>query len=737
MANCQIKNNKFFAPNGEESILYNTLEKEVGKQKAKDLFITAYTPTFISEVVVPSIKNNLRSLFSKVETIPTKPLIENRRTVVKNNEIYLYDGKTKIGRIRIDNYADGIKVKDSLLSANIPQNQGYGTELYKEVLKYALKNNVNLYSDISQAPLAKAIWNKFVNEGIAQENNGIYKVDVLGNSFDKNGEIKTEKVYEYLNRIYTSKDPLNIEEIVDIKSSMQTESSEELYFKLKEAFFNKKGLFSPTKKSLKDSKLYTNIEIERILANAKLQAKIKDTIQKLKNTEPFFKGEDIEFEKEFVRESAEQNAVGKFRINNPLKEKNLYIEQNAGKKNVDEYILPKEELDKYSRIKVIDEQGQPMQEELIYEEAVKEVEKESTSYRGISAIVNAPLNVDVFKLMKKVENWLLSYGLDIKGLKREGYTALKQYLDNPSAETKESLYRALNFAKKDKEKVLLLENKNRTYKYIENNKSEEQLFEELSLIKTNTPNVYHEVVKVDVDQMREITKDIYSKEFELYKKYFGYENMQEAESSVQTNFEGDLEYLLGDFIADFSAEILKNKNSKFYGAFKITNNGIELISEDEITLREVKDFVNSDIKFAKEIAEYSLLSKNMPNLKEDGGQKDKEQERIKAINDINSVKEIDGDFAQINREIIASKDETASFIKHKGNVFELQEKYGDYNFYVKLEKNNNLKYNNFNPTLPQYIDVTNFNIKQSDLENYAKINKKFKETDLEDNFTCL
>jgi hypothetical protein len=596
----------------------------------------------------------------------------------------------------------------------------------------------------------------------------------------------------------------------------------------------------------------------------------------------------------FVRESAEQNAVGKFKINNPLKEKNLYIEQNAGKKNVDEYILPKEELDKYSRIKVIDEQGQPMQEELIYEEAVKEVEKESNAYRGISAIVNAPLNVDVFKLMKKVENWLLSYGLDIRGLKREGYTALKQYLDNPSAETKESLYRALNFAKKDKEKVLLLENKNRTYKYLETNKSEEQLFEELSLIKTNTPNVYHEVVKVDVDQMREITKDIYSKEFELYKKYFGYDtnfkftkeagnkavdksgkpvivyrggeitspikndkytvgrffttspqaatafgknvnsaillmnnpfvvdakgemytsiktpkqmknwvvdtmdtvdtdliaewayknnydgviikNVQEGGSAgmmrdangygvipeqaddyivfdsaqikdlskepyqgkgVQTNFEGDLEYLLGDFIADFSAEILKNKDSKFYEAFKITNNGIELISEDEITLREVKDFVNSDIKFSKEIAEYSLLSKNMPNLKEDGGQKDKEQERIKAVNDINSVKEIDGDFAQINREIIASKDETASFIKHKGNVFELQEKYGDYNFYVRLEKNNNLKYNNFNPTLPQYIDVTNFNIKQSDLENYAKINKKFKETDLEDNFECL
>ncbi len=40
---CQIKNGKFYAPNGKESILHKELEKQVGEARAKDMFVLAYT----------------------------------------------------------------------------------------------------------------------------------------------------------------------------------------------------------------------------------------------------------------------------------------------------------------------------------------------------------------------------------------------------------------------------------------------------------------------------------------------------------------------------------------------------------------------------------------------------------------------------------------------------------------------------------------------------------------------
>ena len=38
---CEIKNGKYFAPNGKESNLYKELKTIVGEEKAKDLFVLA------------------------------------------------------------------------------------------------------------------------------------------------------------------------------------------------------------------------------------------------------------------------------------------------------------------------------------------------------------------------------------------------------------------------------------------------------------------------------------------------------------------------------------------------------------------------------------------------------------------------------------------------------------------------------------------------------------------------
>lgn len=884
MASCQIKNNKFYAPNGEESILYNSLRNDLGATKAKDVFLTAYTPTFQDQVVRKEIYNHRKNIFDTLKSNQNyKVKVEDKKGY---KEITLFSqDNVKLGYIRLQNYNDGMSVKAINLATNTTPGQGVGTEIYKTAIRYALSNNVSLYSDISQAPIAQKIWNKFVEQGVAQKVGTRFKVDSLGDSFDKNAEIKPNKVYEFLNNFYSVQEPLTLEEISEVKSTMQTESSVELHTALKKAFFDKKGLFKPTKKSLRASKLYSEVEISRILTNATIQAKIKDTISKLANTEEFFRN-NYEYNENFLKQSAEINSIGNFKVNNPLKEEALYIEENGGKKDVEDLRLSQEELDQYKRIPVVDEEGNLKETELFYDDAVKDVEVDSEAYRGLSAIANAPANVDTTKLEVKVSKWLKDYGFNLT----KGFRELKTFLDNPTAENKQNLYDAIGYVKSPQEKVIKIENKERDYIYLETNKSEEELFDTLSLVKTNTPNVYHRVTKIDEAEMRDIVGDIFSKEYKLYRNYFGYDldfkftkqggnkavdksgepvvvyrggditspikndkytvgrffttsrqaatafgtkinsavlfmknpftvdakgemytsiatpkqmkswvadtmdtvdtdliaewayknnydgviikNVQEGgstgmmrdangygvipeqaddyivfdnsqikdlsekqsqEKQVQTNFEGGI---TTDFVADFSAEIIKNPNHPFYSNFKITENGIEIISQDNMSMDNISFFLENDVKLGKELQEYSLLSKHLPNLKSPKEETTKQDRRVQAVNNVNLVKEIGGNFVQINGDIIAAKDEDAEFIKSNNQVYELQEKDGDYNYYVRLEKNNDLKQFNFDVSPPKEIDTQQFKNIMSSKEQLSKVKKLWKDDVLEDNFAC-
>lgn len=728
MASCQIKNNKFYAPNGEESILYNSLKNDLGATKAKDVFLTAYTPTFQDQVVRKEIYNHRKNIFDTLKSNQNyKVKVEDKKGY---KEITLFSqDNVKLGYIRLQNYNDGMSVKAINLATNTTPGQGVGTEIYKTALRYALSNNVSLYSDISQAPIAQKIWNKFVEQGVAQKVGTRFKVDSLGDSFDKNAEIKPNKVYEFLNNFYSVQEPLTLEEISEVKSTMQTESSVELHTALKKAFFDKKGLFKPTKKSLRASKLYSEVEISRILTNATIQAKIKDTISKLANTEEFFRN-NYEYNENFLKQSAEINSIGNFKVNNPLKEEVLYIEENGGKKDVEDLRLSQEELDQYKRIPVVDEEGNLKETELFYDDAVKDVEVDSEAYRGLSAIANAPANVDTTKLEVKVSKWLKDYGFNLT----KGFRELKTFLDNPTAENKQNLYDAVGYVKSPQEKVVKIENKERDYIYLETNKSEEELFDTLSLVKTNTPNVYHRVTKIDEDEMRDIVGDIFSKEYKLYRNYFGYGDVvNEQEKQVQTNFEGGI---TTDFVADFSAEIIKNPNHPFYSNFKITENGIEIISQDNMSMDNINFFLENDVKLGKELQEYSLLSKHLPNLKSPKEENTKQDRRIQAVNNVNLVKEIGGNFVQINGDIIAAKDEDAEFVKSNNQVYELQEKDGDYNYYVRLEKNNDLKQFNFDVSPPKEIDTQQFKNIMSSKEQLSKVKKLWKDDMLEDNFAC-
>ena len=65
-----------------------------------------------------------------------------------------------------------------------------------------------------------------------------------------------------------------------------------------------------------------------------------------------------------------------------------------------------------------------------------------------------------------------------------------------------------------------------------------------------------------------------------------------------------------------------------------------------------------------------------------------------------------------------------------------QEKDGGYNYYVRVEKNNDLKQFNFDVFPPKEIDTQQFKNIMSSKEQLSKVKKLWKDEEIEDNFAC-
>ena len=97
---CQIQGGKYFAPNGKESILYKDLEKQVGAEKAKELFVTSYTKTFQDKVIQPlinSYKERVKNLLPLREDVTFKQTEVNG---IKTTHIY---GEVGVGNMKAPN----------------------------------------------------------------------------------------------------------------------------------------------------------------------------------------------------------------------------------------------------------------------------------------------------------------------------------------------------------------------------------------------------------------------------------------------------------------------------------------------------------------------------------------------------------------------------------------------------------------------------------------------------------
>ena len=960
MSKCTIKDGKYFAPNGEESLLYKNLRENMSEDEANDLFVLSKTPSFQENVVTPLIESHRNKTLEIPTNIKFKETFAN-----KIRTFHIYDGKTKVGRIQLTPYRDGFKVKSSLVNED-QRGKGNGKFLYNYAISKLLVENNVLYTDTARTEDADRVWETLKKQGLSQDGKS---VKPLPKEFDKNGEISMSTVLQYTADNFSQLLPLNaVEKSHLINLQIEgVETSDDLYNVLYDAFY-KNNLFSPNINKLK--KIYSEDEIRNILEDSEIQGRVKETIEKLRQTEEFTIPQ-IKYNKDFDVRSSKVNIIGQYKKQNPLKLEQQVIEQD------------------YVKVPVVDEKGEQLETQLFYENAIKA--PSDKSIRALQAIVGAHPMVDTTKLENKLIKTFKNYGMDIEGIERENFKELLDYVTEPTDENRKALEDVLGFVREPLTKPISISPENRSYQYLKTTKSEQELFDEMSLIQTTVPNVYHKINKIDEQEMRDIqdNQDLTIPDYQLYKDYYGYglaseietiknkavadgtfmkapngkptnlsednwlfvrtaafkswfgdfENSSETSSKVvdengeplvvfhgtkekffefdknktkesvfhfgsmvsatervkysygsvseimpvflnirnlartgdffegkefnsnnvedyierfndrehlieenrliqrfqniikgvspkiydfyseisglngdkldvyfkdilnrlvkvnqqldynknkeieglvyknteegigtdsyiafnpnqiksaentkaqveqndndirylkkastqkevQTNIQTDSEYLLNNFVADFATEKLKNP-TEFNRQFKITETGIELTSNDIITLETVKAYIQDGVKYSKEIADYSLLSKDMPNLKEKGSFTVDSvlDKRIKAVNDINSVSKPTTEITIIDEESFSAPNETNQFLRVGENVYEMQEQ----GYYNRIEKNTSP---NFFDLKPQQPEFKNFNIMQEE-SSENKVKKLISKKAESENFGCL
>ena len=698
---CLIKNGKFYTTDGKESVLYKELENKVGEVEARELFLLSHTPTF-KEFVKPEkevIQVGKSKIYFKERVLPNKK--KTGEIELELIETPLSERGKGTARKALENF---LKYTDSLgknvyLFASPRDRQTSESKLIKFYESLGFRS---LDSFLPQEMTRKA---KKVSKGedIPQP---------TSENFYPNGEVKAEEVINYAEENFKPLQPLSEKEKVDLVNLdiQGVETSDELYHELYNAFYDKDGVFKPNPKKMR--KIYSEAEINNILENVEVQAKVKETIERLRNTEEFDIVK-IEVDGNFTFKTLETNSIGQYKTNNPLQEKELFEKENG--------------LNGYVKIPTINEDGEVIQEKLIYDNAVKFIDNEKIK-TAVDTIVNAHPQAPTEKLEAKVQKWLLDYGLDITSLLREDYSTLNNFINNPSEENTIALEQALGFERKDKQTAVKIENTNRSYRYLKTTKSEEQLFDELSLIQTNEPNVYHQVNKIDEQEMRDIldSQDLTVPEYQLYKKYYEYESQITA-SDIQTNTETAINYLMDEFVADFAIEKLKNLNDEFLNQFKITESGIEMVSQDETSLVKVK----AGISNYPQLADYSLISKNLPNLKEANPYQiqTKESKRVQAVNNKHNIPTPKTEVKIIDNDFVEAKNETADFIRIGEDIYEQQEQ----GIYSKLQFEENPNYYVMKVEAPKYKLIEQNEIKTEDKTVKSMISKEQND----ENFGCL
>ena len=155
-----------------------------------------------------------------------------------------------------------------------------------------------------------------------------------------------------------------------------------------------------------------------------------------------------------------------------------------------------------------------------------------------------------------------------------------------------------------------------------------------------------------------------------------------------SNFIGNYQYLTEEFPSDFYSKFLVEKkiNSKlfrdFYSNFEINEKGINIVNTDPISMRNIRIYADENLR------QYSILSKQMPNISDDLSNDESISERDNVVNNPQSLEKFQGKIHKLNNNEVIVKNNTEDFVKIGNDIYESVAKQGNLNHFVKLEKNN-------------------------------------------------
>lgn len=471
---------------------------------------------------------------------------------------------------------------------------------------------------------------------------------------------------------------------------------------------------------------------------------VKEAIERLKRT-PTITNDTI---LEATYKSNEVNILGKLKNQNPYIIQQDIIEEFGGVENPDlseikDRTIDEEFLAKFQRVPAISENGSPIVEEIIYPSAVKVV-TDSRILESVDAILNAPSSVDTTVLEKKVSDNLLNYGIKVEGFSKDLLPYLREFLVNPTTENTKAFSNAyreeFNIPEKQREYVVKMDNQGRDLVYLDTTQSEQQLFDSANLLRTETPNVYHKIERVDFQEMKRTLKlEENVTELQAYKDYFGYGEIGGSVSRVfkPVSVVSSLEYLTNEFISDMNVEILKNTDSGLYSKFKITEKGVELKYADPISLAEINAYLDEGSKLSQAIRDYSIISKQMEDLTNsvEIPLNNKYNNRLSAVNNFQSVKVPTQEYSKINKDIVTVKNAVDEFISVDNELYELVDKQGNESVYSHIQKNLDTVYNATAVSEPTGVKITSPKSVRPTLE-YSKVNKQWKDAEVGDRFSC-
>jgi hypothetical protein len=152
--------------------------------------------------------------------------------------------------------------------------------------------------------------------------------------------------------------------------------------------------------------------------------------------------------------------------------------------------------------------------------------------------------------------------------------------------------------------------------------------------------------------------------------------------SVQKQFTGNYNYLTEDYVSDFYIEQLKEKQKNsakyrnFYKNFEVNEKGINLLNTDDITIQQIEIYADDNLR------QYSLLSKQMPDLKVDDIN---ENQRDLTVNNPQTLEDYKKDLFRVNDNTIILKDNTETFVKVNGEIYENVETDSNLSVFAKIE----------------------------------------------------